>query len=341
MNTIHKRLSLSSNTKYRMRNFLLIVCIIAYSQFGMAQSRVITGKVTSPSDPDGLPGVNVVVKGTTNGTTTDVEGKYSIKVENSEIVLVYSFIGYTPKEITVGNQSIIDVELQEEISRLEEVVVIGFGTTSRKLLTSTITKVKAEDLENSVTGNLNGALQGKAAGVQIIQNSGTPGAGITVNVRGLSSISAGNQPLYVIDGVPMLTGDLSQIGFEGQGLDAIADLNPNDIESIEILKDASAAAIYGTRAANGVVLITTKSGGNEKTKFSFNAYHGIQETWNRLDLLNGPQFMEYINETEGREVYSATDIANAVSTDWQDEIFRTTKKRAFILQLLISIRREL
>ncbi len=290
--------------------------------------QTVEGTVQSALDQEPVPGVSVRIKGTTRGGATNLDGSYRLEVPGPDAVLVYSFIGMKTKEVLVGNQSRIDVSLEDELSQLEEVVVVGYGETSRRLLTGSVAQVSSEDIENTVSPSLDGAMQGRIAGVQVNQNSGTPGGGISVQIRGSSSIQGGNQPLYVIDGVPMTTGDYSQISFEGQGINALADLNPDDIESISVLKDASSAAIYGARAGNGVVLITTKSGTGKKTQVNLDAYSGVQQVYKRLDMLNAGQFMEYLNDVSlaqgGQPVYTQEMIDNPpVNTDWLDEVLRT------------------
>lgn len=265
-----------------------------------------------------IPGVNVFVKGTSIGTTTNIDGKYTIDIPNNEVTLIFSFVGMTTSEVLVGDQTVINVTLFEETTKLDEIVVIGYGATSKKLLTSSIASVNTEQIENTISSGIESALQGRTSGVNINQNSGTPGAAVSVSIRGLSSISAGNQPLYVIDGIPITSGSYSQMSMEGQDINAIADINPNNIKSISVLKDASAAAIYGARAGNGVVLIETKSGATGETKFDFQAYYGIQQVYKKLDLLNAEEWTEYIQDL-GVDV---SGFAPDVDTDWLDEVLR-------------------
>jgi len=223
-----------------------------------AQSILLKGTVTSNEDGLPLPGVNVIVKGSGTGTTTNIEGNYQLEVDKNASLL-FSFIGMKTQEVPVNGKSTLDIVLASDISQLSEVVVVGYGSVDRKLLTGSVAQTESEELSNTVNPDISSALQGKVAGVQINQNSGTPGAALSIQVRGQNSISGGTQPLYVVDGVPISSGNFGQIGYEGQGISAISDLNPNDIESISVLKDASASAIYGARGANGVVLITTKT----------------------------------------------------------------------------------
>jgi len=312
-----------------MKKCILIAFMLVFTGISMvfAQEVTVSGTVSSSQDGSTLPGVSVVIKGTQNGTVTDINGKYSLKAEASS-TLVFSFIGMETREEAVGGRSTIDILLRPTVQSLEEVVVVGYGTESRKLLTSSISDFKPKDINEIPLENIDAALQGKATGVQVVQNSGTPGGGMTVRIRGNNSINAGNEPLYVIDGIPMLTGNFGQIGFSGQNINAISDLNPNDIESISILKDASATSIYGARASNGVVLITTKRGKVEKTNINFSAYGGFQMAEKKLDMLDASEWMVYRNELKANEgappVYSQGEIDNPpVDTDWLDEVFRT------------------
>jgi TonB-linked SusC/RagA family outer membrane protein len=285
----------------------------------------VRGRVTTP-DSEPLPGVNVVVKGTTTGTTTDMNGDYNIMV-NESAVLVFSYIGYLTKEFPVRNESVLDVTLEEDLAQLKEVVVVGFGTQSKRDVTGSIASVKMEDVKNIAVASPEALLQGKAAGVQVVQNSGTPGGEVFIRVRGTASLLGESRPLFVIDGVPL---NMSQaVAAGGQRTSPLADINPNDIESMEILKDAAATAIYGSRGSNGVVLITTKRGKSGKGRISFDAYKGVQNVWRNLDLLDGQQFVDVL--TEGLTNRNPNLLNNApfnnlqvtgANTNFQDEVFR-------------------
>ncbi|MFP4448596.1 MAG: TonB-dependent receptor [Bacteroidales bacterium] len=282
------------------------------------QDRKVSGTVVNEEGVP-LPGVNITIKGTNKGVTTDADGKFTIEIEDESVVLVFSFVGYQEKELSVEENEKINVTLESKLEKLDEVVVIGYGSSSRKLLSSSVTSVNSAQIEDAVASGIQEAIQGKSSGVQINRNSGTPGASISMNIRGKSSISAGTQPLYVVDGVPITSGDYSQISMEGQGIDAIGDLDPNDIESISILKDASASAIYGARAGNGVVLIETKSGKEGKTTISFNSYYGIQEVNNKLDMMNADEWKNYVETFDPDFV---EDLDPDVNTNWQENVFR-------------------
>lgn len=275
------------------------------------QSKKVSGVVTdSAGEP--IPGANVVQKGTTNGTSTDMDGKYTLDVPNNA-TLVVSFIGYTTKEIKVGSQSVLNISLDEEAIGLNEVVAIGYGYVKKKDLTGAISTVSADDMVlGGTVSNAAQALQGKTAGVQVSQSSKAPGGTISVRVRGNNSISSTNEPLYVVDGFP-----------SSEGLN----LNPNDIESMQILKDASATAIYGARGANGVVLITTKRGKAGENKISYSGYLGAQKVDNPFEFINAKDYMNLQNalyqEIAGQEgnpngAYTPSQLQSTVDTDWLD-----------------------
>ncbi|MFM7856445.1 MAG: SusC/RagA family TonB-linked outer membrane protein [Flammeovirgaceae bacterium] len=294
------------------------------SSMAWAQERSVSGKVTSQEDGTALPGVNVVVKGTTNGTVTDAEGNYKISVPSSGGILVFSFIGLSTTEVEIGDRTTVDVSLSQDVQQLSEVVVTGYGTQDRKTLTSSITSVSAKDIAGVPMASPDQMLQGRAVGVQVSSASGTPGGGVSVRVRGSTSINASSDPLYVVDGIPIVSSNLSAVGLGGQLTNPIADLNPADIESMEILKDASATAIYGARAANGVVLITTKRGKNQKPKIEVNTYTGVQSLWRKPSVVDGPTFERLINESRANngqsQLYQNPDAA--LNTDWMGQIFQ-------------------
>lgn len=307
---------------------------------GQAQERgSITGTVVAEGTAQPLVGVQVSVGALSS--VTDERGRFLLpSVPLGTQTVRFSMIGYSQltREVTVGPGPVeLNVTMSTDPLRLDELVIVGYGTERRRNVAGAVSSLRAETVREISTASINEVLQGRLAGVQVAQNSGTPGAAISVRIRGSSSISGGNEPLYVIDGVPMNQGDfsrLSQISFGGQDLDAISDLNPNEIESIEILKDASAAAIYGSRASNGVVLITTRRGQAGRPEINFGAYWGQQEMWRRIDLLNAEQYSLIYNEG-CRNRYGPTyncaghlaawDLAPqpGVDTDWLDEVVRT------------------
>ena len=283
----------------------------------------ITGKVL---DEEGkpLPGASILLAGSLKGVMSDADGSYVITVPSTASTLEFSYVGYVKQQIRVGTSTVINVTLVMQYNSISAVVVVGYATEQKALLTGSIDVVNSEVIRDIPVMNIDNLMQGQASGVQVTQNSGTPGGSTSVRIRGVNSISGSNQPLYVIDGIPVVTGDYGQVGYEGQGINALSDLNPNDIESISILKDAAAASIYGARASNGVIVITTKRGANQKTQVSLNAYYGVQQVWRKLDMLDALGWMEYRNDLAGTPVYSQEEMDNiTIDTDWQDEIFRT------------------
>ncbi|MGF1638235.1 MAG: TonB-dependent receptor [Cyclobacteriaceae bacterium] len=264
------------------------------------QSRTISGRVISSDDASGLPGVNIVEKGTSTGTVTDVDGRYSLTVAENA-VLVISSVGYITEEVSIGNRSVIDMELVPDVTALEEIVVVGYGTVRKSDLTGSVSSVKSEDLVAYPAISGVQALQGRAAGVQITANNGEPGAAFKIRIRGGTSINASSDPIIVVD------------GFVGASMPP-----PEDIQSIEILKDASATAIYGSRGANGVIMVTTKRGKSGKARIELNSSYSFQNEINRLDLLNADQFTDYL-----QEVRPDWERVGQHDTDWQDQVFRT------------------
>jgi TonB-linked SusC/RagA family outer membrane protein len=276
-----------------MRKLLLVSFLfLAVACSSYAQSQAVSGRVTSSDDGAGLPGVSVSIKGRTQGTLTDASGNYRLSTDGN-VTLVYSFIGFTSVEEPVNNRSVINVELKTDVRNLSEVVVTGYGQQIKRDLTGNIAKVKAADIQDQPVTTFDQALQGKAAGVQINSGSGKLGQGIQVRVRGQSSVSASNQPLYIVDGTPVTTDNLS---FNSASTNPLADINPQDIESVDILKDASAGAIYGARAANGVVLITTKRGKAGRTNINFGAQYGSSKPTKKLNFLNTDQYVKFYNQ---------------------------------------------
>ncbi|WP_298551485.1 TonB-dependent receptor [uncultured Algibacter sp.] len=266
-----------------------------------AQNKTITGTVTSKTDGLTLPGVNVIVKGTSNGASTDFDGNYSINVTEENAILVFSYVGYKSLEITVGSSNQVNVQLDEDLSALDEVVVVGYGSRKKSDLTGSVSSVKSEELTAFPVLDAQQALQGRAAGVAVQSNNGgEPGAPISVVIRGNASVNGNSSALVVVD------------GFVGATYP-----QPGDIASVEVLKDASATAIYGSRGANGVILVTTKKGKKGKMTVELNSNFAIQSTSNRLDLLNANQFVNY-----NRQINSAY-VQGPDSTNWQDLIFTT------------------
>lgn len=253
-----------------------------------AQDKVVTGKVTSSEDGVGMPGVSIAVKGTAKGTNSDSEGNYRLSVPDNA-TLVFSFVGFAIVEEKVSGRSAINVQLKAEARNLSEIVVTGYGSQIKRELTGNIAKIRPSDIQDMPVNTFDQAIQGKAAGVQVTAGSSKLGQAIQVRVRGNSSVSASNQPLYVLDGIPVSTQNLSN---NGGATNPLADINPQDIESIEVLKDASAAAIYGSRAANGVVLITTKRGKSGRTNINFGYQFGSSKPTKQVKFLNTEQYLK-------------------------------------------------
>jgi TonB-linked SusC/RagA family outer membrane protein len=325
------------------------------------QSTRITGKVTDDAGV-GMPGVNVIVKGTSNGTTTDAEGMYSLSISAGEAsgILVYSFIGYTVQEQPINNRTTIDVLMASDIQQLSEVVVVGYGVQEKRDVTASISSINAESLSKIANPNTLEGMKGQIAGVDVLQSNGRPGANPTITIRGRRSINASNDPLFVIDGVPMTSGTNTLTDSENagrtpalpggtaitSGSNPLNDFNPSDIQSIEVLKDAAATAIYGSRGANGVVLITTKRGRSGKTSVSYNGYYGVTQPFSRFPMMNGAEFADLKREAYrldgagriSRGAWNGTISPDAIvfgsqpvelasveqgrSTDWQDLVFK-------------------
>ncbi|MEO9892413.1 TonB-dependent receptor [Aurantibacter sp.] len=288
-----------------------LIILLVFCAIGSAQNPIkVSGSVVTELD-EPLPGVSIISQGTTIGTTTDFDGNFEIQVPNNSI-LEFSYIGFQTQEVNVSNSQPLTVILIEDASQLDEVVVIGYGTVKKSDITGSLSSVKSDEISAIPSSNVMQALNGRAAGVQVKQNSGAPGGAVSVRIRGTNSIQGSNEPLYVIDGFP---GDVNT-------------LNNADISNIEILKDASATAIYGSRGANGVVLITTKSGEVGDTKVDFESSYGVQTIRKRLELMNASEYAEFYNEqqvNDGHGAYfSQTEIdAFGEGTDWQDLIFQS------------------
>lgn len=321
--------------------FLLISCILIISVNTFAQKGKIIGKIIDNKN-EPLFMVSIIIEGSGTGTASDFDGNYSFDVEPGNYTLVFSFIGYSAQkqkvEVLAGKTSTINVTLKEDVLLLDEAVVVGYGRRQKRDVTGSIATIKPKDIGDGAVTTVEQTMQGRASGVQITAANGIAGSPMKVNIRGNSSISAGSEPLYVIDGIPVTTGDLSP-GSLGSKTSALADLNPSDIESIEILKDAASAAIYGSRGSNGVVLISTKKGKEGKTKFSIGYYSGIIKETNRLEFLDAKEHLALRDsvlvwqglEPESKEskIYNdwtraqADSLAELGGTDWIDKFLRT------------------
>ena len=305
-----------------LENNLVVVTMEAYA------AKNVTGKVTDENG-DPVPGVSVTIKGTTTGTITDINGKYSLSIPDGAQILVFSFIGMTPQEVAIGNQATIDVVMKQSAVSLDEVVVTGYGSVKKSDITGSVTSIKALELKQIPTQRADQAIQGRAAGVMVMNTDGAPGGNTTIRIRGMNSILGGNNALIVIDGL------------QGGNINT---LDPNDIESMEVLKDASATALYGSRGANGVILITTKGNQKGKPSVSYNFSYGTQSLAKKLDLLNAYDYATLVNENWMRAdvgntpvpIFSESALAafkQNSGTDWQSEIY----KNAPILTNQISL----
>lgn len=323
--------------KQLLQKMMFVFAMLLSWQFTQAQTRSVSGTVSDASG-SALPGVSVTVKGTTQGAITDAAGKFSLQAKNNA-VLVFSYIGYKAQEINIGSKTTVNASLEEDAAALSEVIVVGYGSQKKSQTTGAISQVSAKQIQEMPITSLGQAMQGRVAGVDVSQSGSRPGSVPKILIRGRRSFNAGNDPLYVVDGIPL------SAGYE--------DLNPSDVQSMEVLKDATATAIYGARGANGVVLVTTKRGAVKgKTTVSFDTYGGVSTPLDKIQLFSGPEFLEYV-----REAYRATNlykdangnpvptgvgdaaadakvavlggdpavargIANGTNTDWQDLLLR-------------------
>lgn len=325
-----------------MKKILLFVLLMVGLCSVALEAQTVTGKITD-TNGDPLIGASVLVKGTSTGTVTDLDGMFTLDGVPEGSILSLSYTGYVSMEVSADGD-LSNIVMEEGVD-LEEVVVVGYGTVKKSDLTGAVSSLKAEDMNPGANASVDQMLQGRAAGVQISQSSSEPGGGLSVRVRGSSSINAGNEPLYVIDGFPIdNSSNLSGNGLGTSPEDAASSgggnlannisprnplnsINPSDIESIEILKDASATAIYGSRGANGVILITTKKGSSKQMKVSYNAYAGTQTVAQRMDVMSAQEYMQFLNDVSTDQgngaVFSASEMAAVgTGTDWQDQIFR-------------------
>ena len=294
-----------------------ILVLVFYQGLANGQDITVTGTVTDNANNEPLPGVAVVVKGTTIGTATDLNGKYSLRTQ-ANAVLVFSYVGYEKQEIPVNGRSVVDVALKTSSEQLEEVVVIGYGTTKKADLTGSVTTVSSKDFNKGVISSPQELLVGKTPGVVITTSNGAPGSGSTIKVRGGSSLYASNSPLVIVDGVPLDNNNVSGSS------NPLSFVNPNDIETITILKDASSTAIYGSRASNGVILITTKkSKEGASFRVNYNVTTSIASAIKLMDVYSGDQMRQIAYDHMGTLYHPSTlTLLGSKNTNWQNEIFR-------------------
>jgi TonB-dependent starch-binding outer membrane protein SusC len=316
---------------FRLR-LVLVLCLFLLANLAtFAQSVKVSGSVKDKSG-EPLPGVSIVIKGTSSGTITAVNGSFELEVPSPSAVLVFSFIGFQNNEITVGTQKTINVVMQEENLGLNEVVIVGYGQMKRTDLTGSVVSVSSEAISQSVTTSVDQVLQGRAAGVQVQQNSGAPGASSSIRIRGISSLNASNEPIYVIDGV-IIDGSTGSVNSN-----ALSSINPADIVSMDVLKDASATAIYGSRAANGVIIITTKRGQKGEALITYDGYVGWQEMPVTLDLLDLQEYAIHKNTRSQMGIVQTDDFfvrpdLLGKGTDWQKELFSKAKMQSHNLSV--------
>ena len=314
---VKKPLKSISSLKYFEKIFMVlgISCMLLQGNFSLTastainsdefQQKTLTGRVVD-SQNESIAGVNVIVKGTMNGVLTGPDGSFSISVPAGAI-LSFSFIGYETKEVTVGTQTVINVTLAEAVTGLEEVVVIGYGTQRKESVTGSVSSIAGDILRDIPSSNLTQSIQGRLPGVELSQTSTRPGATLQIRIRGARSLTADNNPLVVLDGIPFIG--------------SINEINNNDIKSIDILKDASATAIYGSRGANGVILITTNKGQKgQKAKITYNGRQSVNKIFSKFPMMDGPEFVA-LRAASGRYT-NGPDESDNVNTDWQDLFFR-------------------
>lgn len=328
----NRELSTVLNAIFRDRS---ISYRIANKHIALFKQRIkkVTGVIVD-NNGETVIGANVIVKGTTNGTVTDLDGRFSLDAPDDAILHV-TYIGYNPQEVAIKGKNILSIQLIEDTQKLDEVVVVGYGTVKKSDLTGSVSSIKSDELKQLPLTSLDQGIQGRAAGVQVTNTSGAPGGAVSIRVRGGNSLMSSNEPMYVVDGFPLNGGGMAN-GYNNSSLanNPLATINPSDIESIEILKDASATAVYGSRGANGVVLITTKRGKSGKTKVSYEGYAGVQSVAKKLDMMTAEEYAILTNEgavNEGKAIlYGGVDSRwkepsyyrdNYV--DWQDMIFRS------------------
>ncbi|MBA9076638.1 SusC/RagA family TonB-linked outer membrane protein [Rufibacter quisquiliarum] len=331
-----------------MKKALLFSFVFVLALVGQAwaQNRTVTGRVTDAQSGEGMPGVTVQLKGTSTASPTDVNGSYSINVPSAGGTLVFSFIGYVNQEVAVGSQSTVNVRLAADNRQISEIVVTGYGVQEKREVAGSIAQVSGASFENQPIASLDKALQGRAAGVVVQSANGLPGGAINVQIRGVGSINTSTTPLYIVDGVQLNVSDRASFTQSNP----LASINTNDIESIEVIKDAATAAVYGSQAANGVVIITTKRGKAGRTKFTANVYGGVSEPLKYFDVLNTQQLYTQKIEAYSNYGYSLanarilarrdfgladaapdTEVSALPSYDWQREVFRTGKVRNYEL----------
>ncbi|WP_297089311.1 SusC/RagA family TonB-linked outer membrane protein, partial [uncultured Draconibacterium sp.] len=316
------------------KNLKVVLFLVALLSFSIsyAQVKTVTGNVSDAGNGEPLPGVTIVVKGTTQGTITDFDGNYSINVEEG-VILLFSYIGYNPQEVTVSASNQLNIQLEQSMENLDEVVVIGYGQVKKEDATGSVTAVRAEDFNKGNITSPQDLLVGKASGVVITSSGGAPGSGSQIRIRGGSSLNASNDPLIIIDGIPISNNDVSG------GSNFLAFVNPNDIESMSVLKDASATAIYGSRASNGVIIITTKKGkAGRPTQINADVKTSVSTPIKFVDVYSGDEVRQIAHSKPELYAPESYDMLWSENTNWQDEIFRTSVSQESNLSISGSIK---
>ncbi|EFK56997.1 SusC/RagA family TonB-linked outer membrane protein [Sphingobacterium spiritivorum] len=327
-------------TKGSNRAFFLTIwflgLVLSVPGLTFAQQKQVSGKVIDAATKEPLPGVSVLLMGQNSGISTDNSGNFTLKDVREGQSLVFSFLGYTSQTVKVDTRNVYNISLNSLSTLMEETVVVGYGRQKRRNLTGSVVSVGASEIEKTTLQDPLSILQGRAAGVQVSSNSGAPGGEMTIRVRGNSSLNSGNNPLFVVDGIPIESNSISSLnGTENSGLNPLADINPSDIASMEILKDAASTAIYGSRAANGVVMITTKRGAEGKPEVLLNATTGVSSLTRKLSVLNARQYREAVLDSYNAMAvpedpyYTLIDSLNPMNNgdvDWQDELMRSAKQ---------------
>ncbi|MBN2262672.1 MAG: TonB-dependent receptor [Prolixibacteraceae bacterium] len=314
---------------FNKKLWLSLAFFLAFVTIATAQKIDISGVVLDRETNEAIPGVNVLIMGEFSGTVTDIDGQFKLNTEIGK-TLKFSFLGYNSAEIKIENASPIKVALSPDVQQIDDVVVVGYGIMKKSDLTGSVSSVKSESFKEMAKTGLDQALQGRAAGVMVTNNTGAPGSGVSIRIRGVGSIARSNEPLYIIDGVPIDNAQVSNKQTGSDQINTLSGLNPDDIERFEILKDPASCAIYGARGANGVVLITTKRGSKGANQFEFSSYYGVSQVVKQLDLLNSSQYQRLVYEglkrmrvPDGDFRYITDEEVAMYNTNWQDEIFRT------------------
>lgn len=332
-------------------NVLILLLSLLLVNQAFAQQIVLSGKVTDGSSGETLPGVSIVVKGTTNGTITDSYGAYTIKVEKGTS-LIFSYVGYQSQEIKIDGQKTLNVSLRDDLQQIDEVVVVGYGLQKKREITGSIAKIESKDIGDKLTSSFESVLAGQAAGVSVTTGSGVAGAGSIVRIRGVASINSAGDPLYVVDGIP-ITNDIFGLGGRtgGMNVNPLSSINSNDIESLEILKDASATGIYGSRGANGVVIITTKKAKGKELKFDFSTKQSFSSPTKKVNMTNSAEWLQLYKEAwendgntgipQGLPGGLTWADAQKYDTDWWDEVTRSGYKQEYNLDASFGVAKNL